>query len=134
VVWAGVLAVCVLGAMQVAGEMGISERGAVTISFLTLGFGKLWFALNLREPGSGLLRNEVVSNRWMWGAIGVCTLMLLGAVHLPVLSAALETSPVPVEGWAMMLGLSLVPVVLGQVWLSVRSRTGLGRWSISGAG
>lgn len=118
--WATVVAVCVLGSMRAAIWMGIDDRGAVTVSFLTLGLSKLWFVLNLRAPGSGMLRNEILSNRWMWGAFVLCVVMLLIAVYVPVVSAVLETTAPSFRTWTMLLAMSLIPVGLGQLWIGLR--------------
>jgi Ca2+-transporting ATPase len=92
----------------------------VTVSFLTLAFAKLWFVFNLRSPAAGLLRNEITQNPWIWGAIALCTALLVSAVYLPGLSRVLETRPVGWGGWALALAMSLIPLLLGQVLLLYR--------------
>jgi len=87
----------------------------VTVSFLTLAFAKLWFVLNLRSPNADLLRNEVTGNRWMWGAVALCAMLVVAAVKLPGLSRILETRPIGWGGWGFALGISLIPVFLGQI-------------------
>jgi len=51
--------------------LGFDQRQAVTVSFLTLAFGKLGFAFNLRRPESSLADNEVVKNPYVSGAVGL---------------------------------------------------------------
>lgn len=87
---------------------------AVTISFLTLGFSKLWFVFNLRDPGTRLLDNDVVRNPWIWISIALCIVLLVLAVYLPGLSDLLRTEPLDVAGWSLVLGLSLIPMLIGQ--------------------
>jgi len=86
----------------------------VTISFLTLAFGKLWFVLNLRDPGTTILDNDVVRNRWVGAAVALCITLLLMAVYMPGLSHVLQTRPPGVTGWTLILCLSAVPMVVGQ--------------------
>jgi Ca2+-transporting ATPase len=119
--WSVLLAACVLAALG-WGVWGatLDTRGAVTLSFLTLGFAKLWFTFNLRERGSTLLRNDVVENPWVWAAVAVCAGLLTAAVYVPGLSDVLKTVPLGAGGWAAVLALSLVPVTVGQVLRAVQ--------------
>jgi Ca2+-transporting ATPase len=113
--WALVVGTCVLAALVIAFHwLGFDQRQAVTVSFLTLAFSKLWFVFNLRNPGTRMLDNDIVANPYIWGSILLCTLLLLAAVYLPGLSTLLKTSPLSWPGWTLLLGLSLVPVLVGQ--------------------
>lgn len=102
--------------------LGFGHRQAVTVSFLTLAFGKLWFVLNLRRPGSSLLDNDIVKNPYIAGAIALCTALLLAAVYLPGLSALLKTAKPGFLGWLVVLGLSLVPFAAGQILRTFQKR------------
>lgn len=112
--WSVVIGANVLGALAIAlYYLGFDEQRAVTISFLTLGFAKLWFVFNLRDRGTRIWRNDVLSNKWMWGAWGLCLLLLLATVYWNLLSGLLKTSSPGFEGWVVIMSLSLVPAVLG---------------------
>jgi len=116
--WSGLVAACVLGALSIAVfGMAVDTMTAVTVSFLTLAFAKLWFVLNLRGPGSRLWDNDVIRNGWVWGATLLCIVLLLSAVYLPGLSTLLKTQPPGFDGWICVLGMSLIPLVLGQMLL-----------------
>jgi Ca2+-transporting ATPase len=113
--WSVLVAVCVLGALIVASYLlGFEQKQAVTASFLTLAFGKLWFVFNLRNPGSRLLDNDIVRNPYIAGSIALCAALLIAAVYLPGLSAILKTQDPGLRGWLLVLGMSLIPFVLGQ--------------------
>ncbi|MFO8149428.1 MAG: cation-transporting P-type ATPase [Trueperaceae bacterium] len=121
--WSLVLAASVLAASAVATfVLGMATLQAITVSFLTLAFGKLWFTFVLRAPGTGVLRNDVVRNPWVWAALALCVPLLLAAVYLPGLSDVLRTRAPGAGGWALLLGLSLVPFAVGQ---AVRVRQSL---------
>ncbi|UEX79177.1 cation-translocating P-type ATPase [Spiribacter halobius] len=121
--WSLLIAACILGALFVAlAYLGLSETGAVTVSFLTLGFTKLWFVFNLRERGSRLLHNEVLGNPWIWAAIALCAALLAAALYVPGLSAVLETERLPLAGWGLLLAVSLVPLLIGQMLLAPAGR------------
>lgn len=121
--FAVVVGASVLGALLLAEHwLGLGPLEAVTVSFLTLGFGKLWFTFNLRGPRSGLLHNEVTRNPWVWGAIVLCILLLIAALYLPGLSDLLQTKPLGWEGWVLLSAMSLTPLLIGQVVREVQRR------------
>ncbi|MHC5023897.1 MAG: cation-translocating P-type ATPase [Planctomycetota bacterium] len=109
------ITVAVLAAFAVALRwLEMSEREAVTVSFLTLAFAQLWHVFN---------RNEVTTNPYVWGALLICCILLLAFVHVPVLSDVLQIADPGLRGWSLALGLSLVPVAIGQVVLTALPRT-----------
>jgi len=114
--WALLLALCVLGSLALAiYGLGFEKRMAVTVSFLTLAFSKLWFTYNLRRSGSGFLNNDIVRNPYVAGAIVLCVILLLASVYVPGLSGLLNTEHPSPRGWLVILGMSLLPFVLGQI-------------------
>jgi Ca2+-transporting ATPase len=97
--------------------------GAVTVSFLTLAFARLWHVFNMKDPAAPLLRNQVTGNRFVWGALVLCTGLILLAVYIPGLSGVLDTARPGPAGWMLAGGMSLVPLVLGQAaHLALRRR------------
>jgi Ca2+-transporting ATPase len=88
---------------------------AVTIAFLTLALSQLWTVFNMRERGTGFLRNEITRNLYVWAAIAWCLALTVGAVYMPGLADILSLSPPDMEGWMLAVGLSLVPWLLGQL-------------------
>ncbi|MEX2606276.1 MAG: HAD-IC family P-type ATPase, partial [Kiritimatiellia bacterium] len=116
--WSTVFSLCVLTALGYGLRgLGLDTPAAVTLSFLTLAFSKLWFVFNLRDPGSGVFQNDIVKNPWIWGSLLLCGTLLLAAVYLPGLSDILDTRPPGPAGWLTILTLSLVPLLIGQLRL-----------------
>ncbi len=112
--WSGVVAVIVLAALLGSLYLlGFDEKKAVTISFLTLGFSKLWFVLNLRDRNTSFWKNDITANPWIWGAWGVCIVLLVVAVYLGLLAGVLQTTAPGVVGWTVILGAGLLPAVIG---------------------
>jgi len=93
---------------------------ATTVSFLAVAFARLWHVFNMREADSDLWRNRVTTNRWVWGALVLCVGLLLAAAHVPVLARVLDVVPPDPSTWALILGISLVPLVLGQILKALR--------------
>jgi Ca2+-transporting ATPase len=92
-----------------------SPEGAVSISFLTLAMAQLWHVFNMRSRRSSFQRNEITRNPYIWGAIGLCLLLLLAAVYLPGLGQLLGIVDPRSSGWLVAFCMSLLPVVFGQI-------------------
>ncbi|NIV75606.1 MAG: HAD-IC family P-type ATPase [Gammaproteobacteria bacterium] len=120
-----VVAFAVLGAFALALLwLGLSEAQAVTVAFFTLSLSRLWHVFNMRDPNTGLVRNEVVGNPYVWGALGVCVVLLAAAFTVPLLARVLSVVNPGLAGWTATLIMSFVPLVLGQLF---KGRLGRGR-------
>ncbi len=95
--------------------LDFTPEAVVTVSFLTLAFSQLWHVLNMRDVKSNPFNNEVTTNPFMWGAIILCIGLLVGAVYLPGLSDVLRVTDPGLNGWLLILGMSLIPVSVGQL-------------------
>jgi Ca2+-transporting ATPase len=116
------ITVSVLAALALALlSCGMPERQAVTVSFLTLAFAQLWHVFNMRAHTSSFFRNEITSNAFVWGALGLCSGLLLIAVYVPVLSKVLKLEYPGLKGWMLVIVLSLVPYAIGQVVKTARA-------------
>lgn len=100
---------------------GAGPDRAVTVSFLTLAFARLWHVFNMRDADSRLINNDVTCNPFVWGALGLCSLLLFAALYLPGISTALRMVPPGANGWLIIFGMSLVPLVIGQGLKQIRS-------------
>jgi len=127
------ISVATIGAFTVSGGMyagGLEAEEAVTISFLTLAFAQLWHVFNMREITSGIFRNEVIENLYVWGALSLSALILFGAVYLPGISVVLRTTPIGYEGWLVVFGMSLLPLGVGQIEREFRRRVGTAKLGV----
>jgi Ca2+-transporting ATPase len=115
------LTAAVLGALATALHRGMSEAQAVTVSFLTLAYAQLWHVFAMRDAASSLLRNDVVRNPWVWGALALCVTLLLAATHLPGLADVLALQPIGLPGWLWVLGFSLAPITAVELWRPARA-------------
>ncbi len=106
--YGAILTASVLGAFAAAFALGLTGDRAVTVAFLSLALGQLWHVWNMRAPGSSPWRNEIVSNRWMWGAVALCVGLTVAAVHLPWLGRVLGLEDPGPVGWALAVGASSV--------------------------
>jgi Ca2+-transporting ATPase len=124
-----VIAGAVLTAFYVAlAWLDMNPGEAVTVSFLTLSFGRLWHVFNMRDWGSGLVLNDITKNAFVWGALALCTGLLLLAVYVPALASIIGVDRPGMDGWLLIMAASLAPFILVQTLKSspVTSRLGLG--------
>jgi Ca2+-transporting ATPase len=111
--YGAVMSACVLAAMVVAIQvLRFDAERAVTVSFLTLAFAQLWHVFNMRDEARRPLRNEVTRNPWVWAAIALCVVLILGAVYLPGVSDVLSLTNPGAAGWLVVLVMSALPLVL----------------------
>ncbi|MDD3581551.1 MAG: cation-transporting P-type ATPase [Desulfobacca sp.] len=109
------IASVVLGTFALALQwLQMDIRLAVTISFLTLAFSRLWHVFNMRDAESGLISNEITRNPYVWGALVLCTGLLLLAVYLPVLASVLHLINPGALGWGVIILASLIPWMIAQ--------------------
>lgn len=94
----------------------------VTISFLTLAFAQLWLVLSLRASRVWI-EDDVVRNPYVWAALLLCAILLAGVVYAPGFAALLELESLGLAGWALVLGLSPLPLLIGGVYRRVRRAT-----------
>jgi len=112
------ITIATLGAFAAALFLLSLETGpAVTVAFLTLALAQLWNVFNVRDHDSGLLRNEVVKNGYVWGAIALCLGLIGLALWFPPLADLLGLPSPGRAGLVLGVTASLVPLVLGQGWV-----------------
>lgn len=123
--YGAVIGLSVLGGFTLAlTTFGLTVEHAVTISFLSVAFARLWHVFNMRDESSNVLVNQVTRNPFIWAALALCTGLLLLAVYVPPIATALGVVDPGVTGWTLIIGSSLVPLILGQIGITILGR----RW------
>ncbi len=118
-----VMSMTVLAAMATSiFVLDFDIRKAVTVAFCTLALAQMWHVLNMREEMRALVNNEITRNRWVWGALLLCLLLVLAAVYVPLLAEVLELSAPGTAGWALIVVSSFVPLVLAPIVRGSRLR------------
>ena len=95
--------------------LGLDEHATVTVTFLTLALAQLWHVFNMRHPTSGLLRNEITRNPWIWLALALCVGLLVTATYVPTLAHMLHLVAPDLRMWGIILAMSLVPMFVGPI-------------------
>jgi Ca2+-transporting ATPase len=95
--------------------LGLDERAAVTVTFLTTAFAQLWHVFNMRHPASGLLDNEITRNPWIWAALALCAGILVTAAYVPSLSHMLHLVAPDIKMWGIVFTMSLAPLLIALI-------------------
>ena len=110
-----------LAAFAIAlGPMALPTNAAVTVAFLTLAFAQLWHVWNLRRSDSGLFRNEITKNPFMWFALLLCCVFLWSAVYFTPMAAVLQTVSPNQQSWLLIGVCSIFPVAWWQTIAVIR--------------
>jgi Ca2+-transporting ATPase len=111
-----IIGLVVLAALLIAlNVFGMDQTRAVTISFLTVAFSRLWHVFNMRNQKGGFIDNEVTRNPFVWGALVLCVILLLLAVYWTPFANLLKLANPGLNGWLLIGGMSLIPLVIGQI-------------------
>ncbi len=93
---------------------GLDGSKVVTVTFLTLAFAQLWHVFDMRHVQAGLLRNEITRNAFVWGALALCTLLLVVPPYWSPLAHVLGLARPTATMWAIVLAMSLAPLMVTQ--------------------
>jgi Ca2+-transporting ATPase len=111
------------GALVLARDwLALDRESVVTVTFLTLAFAQLWHVFNMRHPRSGRLRNEVTRNPWLWAALALCTVLVTVPPYVAPLAHVLQLTPPSAAMWAVILGMSVAPLIVTQAVVEVLAR------------
>ncbi|MFW5750801.1 MAG: cation-translocating P-type ATPase [Planctomycetota bacterium] len=114
--YGALIAATVLGAFALAlTHYGMSVDRGVSVAFMSLAFARLWHVFNMDHPTIHGTSPRVARNPWVWGALGLCTALVLLAVWTPPLADVLGLVPLGTTGWTLALVSSLLPLAIGQV-------------------
>jgi P-type Ca2+ transporter type 2C len=104
----------------VLNAFGFSQERATTISFLILAMSQLWHVFDMRKNGTHILKNEITKNKYVWYALILSILLLLGAVYIPFIANILSLIDPGVKGWLVIIVASLAPMIFSQVLKELR--------------
>ncbi|MEN8198997.1 MAG: HAD-IC family P-type ATPase [Thermodesulfobacteriota bacterium] len=121
--YGAIMTCAVLGALYISlNILNLPEKESVTISFLTLAFAQLWHVFNMRARNSGFLRNAIIRNPFIWGALALCTVLLLLALYTPFMADVLRLAHPGFNGMTLVIVMSLLPLLGGQLFRIILGR------------
>ncbi len=96
--------------------LNMDTAHSVTISFLTLAFGQLVHVFNMRDQQSGIFKNEITRNGWIWAAIVLCLFLIFAVLLITPAANVLKLTFPNADGWTLIVIFSLIPLIIGQTF------------------
>jgi len=109
---AGVTLLAFAVGMHWHGDDGDGLRRATTMAFITLALSQVFHAFDARSQRRSIFTSRLFTNGWLWAAVGVCIILQIAAVYVPLLQKVLQTVPPTMAEWGVILGCSLLPVLV----------------------
>lgn len=109
-----------MGSLMFGSEDAISLGR--TMAFCTLSFCEIIHAVNTRSS-LPLYKTGIFSNRMMNLAVAVCVILQAAVVIIAPLAEIFGTVPLTTVQWAIVIGLSLVPLITGEIGKMIFSRS-----------
>jgi P-type Ca2+ transporter type 2C len=96
---------------------GADLRGPRTLAFTTLALSQLAQAFNCRSDSRSLFARSAPhpANWHLIGAVGLSALAQLAVVYVPLFQRVFETVPIEGRELAVLVALSLAPLLFGEV-------------------
>ncbi|HKJ78380.1 MAG TPA: cation transporting ATPase C-terminal domain-containing protein, partial [Prolixibacteraceae bacterium] len=115
-VYGVIMAAIITGAyLLVLFQFGESKEMANTVAFFALAISQLLHVFNMREHNENIFVNQVVKNKYIWMALGICIAALAAAYLIPFLKDVLSFETLTVTLWLLVLGTSMATLVVIQV-------------------
>jgi len=99
----------------IAFAVGQTMFGGVTVgrtmAFATLSISQLVHAFNIRSEES-IFKIKVFENRYLVGALIVGVLLQISVISIPAVAGMFRVSPLNAQGWLIVAGLSLLPILI----------------------
>jgi potassium/sodium efflux P-type ATPase len=111
ILWVGtVMALVTLAALDLRLDGGLlggsgDIEEARTVAFTTLVLAQLFNCFNARSDRDSAFRH-LFSNRWLWGAVALSTVLQVAVVHVGLLNRAFDTVPLDPGDWLLAVGLA----------------------------
>ncbi len=104
-----------LAAFIISLKMGMDETTARTISFSTMAFGQLLHIFNVREKESFGFNKGLLDNPFLLFSLGISAALQLLVIYLPFFNRGMDTSPLGLLPWLLVLGGSCGPLAAIQL-------------------
>lgn len=100
----------------------MASDGALTYAFITLILAELLRALSNRSEHYSVFKQGLFSNPTMNRSLAVSILLTLAVVYIPICNPVFDTIPLGLKDWGTILGLSLIPFAIGELFKALYHR------------
>lgn len=92
------------------------------VAFITLAFSQLFHVFNMSSVHSGMIKNEVTKNKFVWMAILLCFILIMGVYVFPQSRMALNFKLIPLQAWLIASLASMLPLFFVQAYKLFRKK------------
>ncbi|KOH45236.1 cation-translocating P-type ATPase [Sunxiuqinia dokdonensis] len=115
-VYGMIMALVMIGTYLVAFDLlNESKETANTITFFSLAVAQLLHVFNMRDPQEKIFNNQVVRNKYIWLALGICAIMLSIAYLTPLLHEVLSFEQLTLVHWGLVALSSFLVLLITQL-------------------
>jgi Ca2+-transporting ATPase len=93
------------------------------VAFLSLSLSQLWHVFNMNSSKSGLIKNEITKNPYVWGALTLCFAFITAIVSVPPIARLLDIKPLTTDIVILCTITGLLPLVIIQIIKRVMKRS-----------
>lgn len=86
------------------------------VAFITLAFSQLFHVFNMSSVHSGMVKNEVTKNKFVWLALLLCVALIMAVYVFPQSRTALNFEFIPLQAWLISLLASMLPLFCVQLY------------------
>tara|TARA_B100001248_G_scaffold262427_1_gene258361 strand:- start:16615 stop:19218 length:2604 start_codon:yes stop_codon:yes gene_type:complete len=97
-------------------QMNLSLDHSITIAFMVLGFAQIFHVFNMKDRHHHFFKNDVFKSPYVWGAVVLCSLLMVATVNLELLRKVLSLSEIDLDDWLFVIAFSLLPVVFHRIY------------------
>ncbi|MFD1256623.1 cation-translocating P-type ATPase [Mucilaginibacter terrae] len=98
------------------------DRVCNNVAFITLTFAQLFHVFNMSSNGSGIFKNEITSNKFVWIALLVCGGLTAMVFAIPAMRVVLGLSVISGKLWLMAIMISMLPLIIIQYYKAIQKK------------
>ena len=122
VLWSLVPTALVMTAATLTVLTVTDEATRTTMAFTTFVLLQLGNVLAVRGGSAGVFSRHLLTNRWVWGAVGLVLAVQVAVVHVGALQSLFDTTALSGPQWGVAALLAVVPMLIGEVQARLRHR------------
>ncbi len=104
-------------------EAGLPHDGARTYAFVTLILAELLRAYSSRSEHESVFKIGLFSNKTMLKATAISFVLLILVLYIPFLDPVFHTIPLGILEWLLLIGLALIPFIIGELFKKIYYRS-----------
>jgi len=118
----GITAVANLGIFYFFWKIFDDIALARSVVFVSLGIDSLFYVFSCRSLRHSIFHSHFFSNKYLLLAVGLGALLQISAVYLPIFQNVLQTVPLKLYEWSVVLAISLTVIIIIEIikWIFIR--------------